>query len=113
MKGDKLYCKSCGRISNDVYKLYDTRYDGAHIKYINKKPIPELYKKDRFKPQCPFCLSIHLVNATQILEEGDRITTENPSANNWSYMALYHRLQKILKTKDLNNTDNKGESNEA
>lgn len=99
MKGDKLYCKSCGRISNDIYTLYDTRYNGAHVKYINGKPFPELHKKERFQPQCPFCYSIHIVNATQLIEEGDRLTSTNINANpnNWRNMKLYQRLKKILK----------------
>ncbi len=107
MKGDKLYCKSCQRISNDVWTMYDTRYNGAHVKYIGKIALPELNKRERFQPRCPFCESIHLINATQLIEEGDRLLKQNASANNWTYMELYVQVKQILKTKDLNNVANK------
>jgi len=65
-KGDKIYCKTCGKISFD---------DSPKPIFVHKdtKPCSKSRQDSRFNPnwnyRCAHCYSFKTINATQFLEQ--------------------------------------------
>ena len=51
MFGDKMYCMNCGKIFRDTWTPHNTR-------------------TDNIISNCPFCMCMHTINASVLLEKG-------------------------------------------
>jgi hypothetical protein len=90
MKGDRLYCTTCGKVFRDIETFYDTR-TGKAFNQITKR-FTKGMGKHFYVEECPFCRSIYTVNAEVVLEEGDKLT----NLNFWNKKELYLKIKAIL-----------------
>lgn len=108
---DRIYCRTCKRLFPDVR---ETRKAEKEITYgqfmFNQQrimwdePVEFTGNKRAFIINCPYCNSMHTVNATEIMEiiklseskdEGGRFKKGNIPKNT---MMIPRKLQKTIKT---------------
>jgi len=90
MKGDWLYCRTCGAFYHDMEDYYDTR-DGLPkaVGHDGKVRVVKGHGKITFQPRCPHCHGFYVSNASVILEQGDELTKLPGGIKNWKDSSLY------------------------
>lgn len=89
--GDMMYCKNCKKTFKDTWLIHDTR-------------------TDKLLTNCPFCRSKHTINATNLIDEFERMSRVQKGGKYGGLLDSYERFYTFLKRKQkIFNKKNLGE----